>query len=96
MFDAVMHVLNLGPVVQASQQLGYPVDLAAALGIVELVCLGLYLAPGTAALGAILLTGYLGGAVAAHARVGSGPIRRGGQAAVPAQCRGSRQCFQLN
>ena len=49
---------------------GYPAYLATPLLIVELVCVMLYLVPCTAVLGAILLTGYLGGAVATHLRIG--------------------------
>ena len=49
--------------------LGWPVSLAIPLGILLLSCLALYAIPRTAVLGAILLTGYLGGAVATHVRV---------------------------
>ena len=49
---------------------GYTKSLAMPIGITELVCVGLFLFPRTAVLGAILLTGYLGGAVATHVRVG--------------------------
>jgi uncharacterized membrane protein YphA (DoxX/SURF4 family) len=48
---------------------GYPEDLALAIGIVELCCAALYLIPRTSILGAVLLTGYLGGAVATHVRI---------------------------
>jgi len=47
----------------------YPAALATTIGVIELSCLVLYLYPRTATLGAVLLTGYLGGAVATHARV---------------------------
>jgi uncharacterized membrane protein YphA (DoxX/SURF4 family) len=50
-------------------RLGWPVNLAIALGIVELTCAILYAIPQTAVLGAILLTGYLGGAIATHVRI---------------------------
>jgi hypothetical protein len=50
--------------------LGYPESLARPLGIVELACTIIYLVPQTAVLGAILLTGYMGGAIATHVRVG--------------------------
>jgi len=50
--------------------LGYPEDLALGLGILELICTLLYCIPVTSVLGAILLTGYLGGAVCTHLRVG--------------------------
>jgi hypothetical protein len=58
------------PAVQAFGQLGYPIELAAGIGILLLCCVALYLIPRTSVLGAILLTGYLGGAVASHVRVG--------------------------
>jgi hypothetical protein len=48
---------------------GYPADLAVKIGITELCCVVLYLFPRTAVLGAVLLTGYLGGAIATHVRV---------------------------
>ena len=50
-------------------RLGWPVNLAIALGVVELTCAILYAIPQTAMLGAILLTGYLGGAIATHVRI---------------------------
>jgi hypothetical protein len=56
-------------VVKAFEHLGYAPHLALALGIVEVGCTLIYLIPRTAVLGAILLTGYLGGAVATHARL---------------------------
>lgn len=49
---------------------GYPAETALVLGVMELACVVLYAVPRTAALGAILLTGYLGGAVATHVRIG--------------------------
>jgi len=51
------------------QHLGWPLSLAATLGVLELVCTVLYAVPRTSVLGAILLTGYLGGATATHVRV---------------------------
>jgi hypothetical protein len=58
------------PAVEAFGKLGYPVEFAAGIGILLLTCVALYLIPRTSILGAILLTGYLGGAVASHVRVG--------------------------
>lgn len=55
----------------ASAQLGYGAGLTLGIGILELACLAVYLLPRTAPLGALLLTGYLGGAVATQVRVGS-------------------------
>ena len=59
------------PVVEGTVQLGYPESVLLGLGIVLLTCTVLYMIPRTAILGAILLTGYLGGAIATHVRVGS-------------------------
>ncbi len=70
-FDGAIHVMRISPVVEAFARLGYPVSLAVALGIVEFACIALYLLPPTSVLGAILLTGYLGGAIAAQMRIGS-------------------------
>jgi hypothetical protein len=52
------------------ERLGYPASLSATLGILLLACLALYVFPRTAVLGAVLLTGYLGGAVTTHLRIG--------------------------
>lgn len=71
LFDAVLHLLKPAPVVQAFAELGYPLRLSLALGIIELLCVALYMFPHTSVLGAILLTGYLGGAVATQLRVGN-------------------------
>src|SRR5205823_2749614 len=70
LFDAVLHLLKPAPVAAAFAQLGYPLDLAVGIGILELVCVAIYVIPRTSLLGAILLTGYLGGAVASQLRVG--------------------------
>ncbi|HEY8258960.1 MAG TPA: DoxX family protein [Gemmatimonadales bacterium] len=70
-FDITIKLMVIEPVRQSLQQLGYPVGLAIVIGVIELVCLVVYLVPGTSVLGAILLTGYLGGAVATHVRIGS-------------------------
>jgi hypothetical protein len=69
--DAVMKLIKPPPVVQATVDLGYPESRIIGLGIVLLACVVLYVIPKTSLLGAILLTGYLGGAVATHVRVGS-------------------------
>ena len=69
-FDTMVKVLNLPVAVEGTARLGYPAGLVMCIGIVELVCLGAYLYPRTAVLGAILLTGYLGGAVATYVRIG--------------------------
>jgi len=71
LFDGVIHILKIAPVVEAFAQLGYSIGLAVPLGIIELTCLALYVIPRTSVLGAVLLTGYLGGAVASNLRVGT-------------------------
>jgi hypothetical protein len=69
-FDGVTKLMKIDPVVQGMRLLGYPVPLAPVIGTILLVCVVLYAIPRTAPLGAILLTGYLGGAVASQLRVG--------------------------
>ena len=71
LFDAVIHLLKPLPVVKAFAQLGFPLRFAVILGIVELVCVVLYVIPRTSILGAILLTGYLGGALAIQLPAGN-------------------------
>jgi hypothetical protein len=71
LFDSVGKLLELAPVVAGSASLGYPEGIVRWLGAVLLTCVTLYLLPRTSILGAVLLTGYLGGAVATHVRVGS-------------------------
>jgi len=70
-FDTILKVLQLGPAVKATTELGYAPVTVLPIGIVELVCLVLYLVPQTSVIGAILLTGYLGGAVASQVRAGN-------------------------
>jgi hypothetical protein len=69
LFDAAGHLLMPAPVVDAFTRLAYPASLGPVLGIIQLICVVLYAVPRTSILGAILLTGYLGGAVATHLRV---------------------------
>lgn len=71
LLDAVGKLVKPAPVVDGTLELGYKESVILPLGIVLLVCTVLYLVPRTAVLGAILLTGYLGGAVATHVRVGN-------------------------
>jgi len=66
LFDTAMHLLKPAPVVDAFKQLGLPISLSVPLGIISLICLASYALPATNVLGAILLTGYLGGAVATN------------------------------
>ncbi len=70
-FDGAAKVANVVPVQEAMAQLGYPADVGVGIGITLLACVALYAIPRTSALGAILLTGYLGGAIATHVRIGS-------------------------
>jgi hypothetical protein len=69
--DSVGKLVKPAPVVEGTVQLGYPESVLLVLGIVLLTCTVLYVIPRTAVFGAILLTGYLGGAIATHVRVGS-------------------------
>jgi hypothetical protein len=73
LFDGIIKLVPLDIVMQTNAQLGYPdsINLARGLGILVLACTALYAFPRTSALGAILLTGYLGGAIATQLRVGS-------------------------
>jgi hypothetical protein len=67
--DAFGKLTELAPVVQGTARLGYPTHLVFAIGVIELLCVVTYATPRTAVLGAILLTGYLGGGVATHVRI---------------------------
>src|SRR2546430_881113 len=69
LFDSSLKVMKLAPAVEATARLGYPPGLVRPLGIVELVCLAVFLIPRASTLGAILLTGYLGGATATQVRL---------------------------
>ena len=71
LFDSAIKLVTHASVVEAFPQIGYPLSTAVAIGAIELACLVLYVVPRTAVLGAILLTGYLGGAIASHVRIGS-------------------------
>jgi len=72
LMDGVMKLFKPRVVVEATIQLGYPESVIVGLGIVLITCTVFYIIPTTSILGAILLTGYLGGAVATHVRVGEG------------------------
>jgi hypothetical protein len=71
--DGAMKLANLAPVAQTMGPLGWPTDSATIqmLGLIQAGSLALYLWPRSSVLGAILLTAYLGGAIATHARIGS-------------------------
>jgi len=70
-FDTIVKVLRLPVAVDGTTQLGYPESSVFVIGIIQLVCLVLYVIPQTSVFGAILFTGYLGGAIATHLRIGS-------------------------
>jgi hypothetical protein len=70
--DGAMKLVKPTVVVETTMQLVYPEGVIVPLGLVLLASTILYLVPRTAVLGAILVTGYLGGAVATHVRVGNG------------------------
>ena len=70
LLDGVFKLIKPAPVVEATVGLGYPESVIIPIGVVLIICTILYLIPKTSVLGAILLTGYLGGAVATHVRTG--------------------------
>ena len=70
LMSAVMKLIKPPPVVEGFAHLGFPESLALGLGVLELACAVVYVIPQTSVLGAILLTGYLGGATVTHLRVG--------------------------
>src|SRR5438105_9190757 len=74
LFDGAMKLVKPTFVVEATVALGYSENVILPLGVVLLVSTVLYLVPRTSVLGAILLTGYLGGAVATHVQHGDGPF----------------------
>ena len=69
LFDGVTKLAMERHVVEATKEIGYPVDVIPVLGIICLVCTILYAIPRTAVLGAILLTAFLGGAIASKVRI---------------------------
>jgi DoxX-like family len=69
LFDAVGKLLEIPPVVAGSTALGYPPGTVFTIGMIELLCVVAYVIPSASVLGAVLLTGYLGGAIATHLRV---------------------------
>jgi len=71
LFDSVVKLLQLPVAMDGTTQLGYPGSVVFGIGLVELVCLVLYVIPQTSVFGAILFTGYLGGAIATHVRIAS-------------------------
>jgi hypothetical protein len=73
LFDGGAKLAKVPAVMEGSAALGYPASSVFGIGVVLLACTLLYLLPRTAVVGAVLLTGYLGGAIATHVRV-SNPL----------------------
>ena len=71
LFDGIMKLVRPLPVTQAMTQLGFPQHLSIPIGVILLLCTALYAMPSTSVLGAVLLTGYLGGAVVSQLRIGA-------------------------
>lgn len=71
LFDSAIKLMAPPEVLAAHETLGFPPELARSLGTLLLACVVTYVIPRTSFLGAVLLTGYLGGAVATHVRVGN-------------------------
>lgn len=69
LFDCIGKLLEVAPVVAGSTALGYPAGTVFTIGLIELLCIVAYVTPSTSVLGAVLMTGYLGGAIASHVRV---------------------------
>jgi hypothetical protein len=72
LMDGIMKLVKPVSVLEANDRLGYPVSTLSGIGLVLIACTVIYVVPRTSVLGAILLTGYLGGAVASQVRAGSG------------------------
>lgn len=70
-WDGAGKIFMVQPVVETSTMLGIPLSLIPAIGVIEIVLVALFLFPRTALLGAVLLTGFLGGPIAIHLRAGS-------------------------
>ncbi len=78
--SGILKLSGRPPIVEAFLKLGYPEHLMRPIGILELACTVVYLVPQSSVLGAVLLTGYLGGATATHVRIGEpffGPVIAG-------------------
>lgn len=71
LFDSITKLMKVEAVVKASEQMGYPVSLLSIVGTILLACVVLYVVPKTSIWGAVLLTGYLGGAVEVNLRAGT-------------------------
>jgi len=74
LFSATMKFVQGEAVAKGFEHLGWPMHMAVGLGILEAGCAIIYLMPRVAGIGAILMTGYLGGAIATHLRIGEPPV----------------------
>lgn len=74
LFDAIMKLAKPAPVLEASARIGIPTSQIVGIGVLLLISTIIYAIPRSAVLGAVLLTGYLGGAVAIQMRAGSPPF----------------------
>lgn len=70
-FDVSIKLLRLAPAVSGTTELGFSADLVVPLGLVQFACLVAYLVPRSSIVGAVVFTGYLGGAIATHVRLGN-------------------------
>lgn len=70
-FDMAIKVIQSPMAIDGTTALGYPASAVLLIGLIELTCLVLYVIPATSVIGALLFTGYLGGAVATHVRLGN-------------------------
>lgn len=70
LFDSSIKLAGIKPVVDSFKALGFNPDIALSIGLLEALCLAVYLIPRTSLPGAVLLTGFLGGAIAIHVRMG--------------------------
>jgi hypothetical protein len=68
-FDAIAKIALVDEVVKGSAEVGFPLPTLVPIGVILLACVALYVVPRTAVIGAVLLTGYLGGAIATHVRL---------------------------
>jgi hypothetical protein len=77
MFSAVMKFVQPAGMDEELERIGWPMRYMGVIGAVELICTIVFLIPRTSVLGAILLTGYVGGAIATHARIGEASLATG-------------------
>jgi len=71
LFDGIIKLVMIQPVIDTFNQMGYPVKHAYLIGVIDVTCAILLAIPRTAVLGAVLMTGLLGGAIATHVRIDS-------------------------